>query len=129
VRKPVVVKSATSSTTASGTTANLSSSGALLSLDISFAVGTSVELVFDMPTLAGDSYYQCAAWVASCALSRVVTDTQLQSLSSGSILWGKRRRNPDEEFPDTRRTSSLTRYAAKTRARTNGKIVGSEAAC
>jgi hypothetical protein len=58
VRQPVVVKSAAVGGGAvQGETENLSSSGILIFINSPLAVGSKVELLFDMPTLAGAGHY------------------------------------------------------------------------
>ncbi len=57
VCKRVMVQAATGQFAAAGVTRNLSGRGVLLSLDADIAVGSSVEVMFDMPTLVGDNSY------------------------------------------------------------------------
>jgi hypothetical protein len=58
VSRPVTLRSpldAFSATT--GVTRNVSGSGILLMVEAHVAVGTAVEVLFDMPTIVGDNYY------------------------------------------------------------------------
>jgi len=58
VSRPVTLRSATDAFSATtGVTKNVSGSGILLMVEANVAVGTVVEVLFDMPTIVGDNFY------------------------------------------------------------------------